>query len=1121
MNDRRVEELLSKLGMSGYIPLFAEHALDWDVLPDITDADLQTLGLPLGHRRKLLRAIAGTRPLQPSAPPSLTAPPPPPTLMEARAERRQITVMFCDMVGSTALASSLDPEDMLEILQRYQRACAGHVAEFGGGVAQYLGDGILAYFGYPQAHEDDAERAVRAGLAILDSIGPLNRSLNRRQRVDVAVRVGIATGLVVVGNIIGDAGAEERTAIGETPNLAARLQSIALPDTVVIADATRRVLGSGFEYQDLGLQTLSGFAKPERAWRVIRPIDGRSRFEARRTPLLPFFGREPELRLLTDRWGRAHCGMGQVVLVCGEPGIGKSRLTLAFEDAIAVEPHDTIHFCCSSFHRNTTLQPVIERLSQASELAPEDGPQARTDKLRPLLGGDEQSVELALQMLGALMSKGRDSAPPPAGVSLQRQKDCMLASLVAGIEERAARRPQLVIFEDLQWIDPTSQEFLELLIDQVATRSILLLATCRPEFPAPWRDRSHVTSVSLGRLNRRRTEDFVRAILDGKALPEPVLTQIVAKTGGVPLFVEELTKAVLDSGLMRAESDGYVLNGPLPQRAIPATIHDSLMARLDQLAMPKEIAQVGSVIGRRFSYDLLSAVTALPDSVLQESLDRLVASELVFCRGAPPASVYVFKHALVQDAAYESLLLSKRRHLHQRIAMVLENAFPESADTSPELIARHYSEAGDAEPAVIHWLAAAEKAVRASAYTEALNHLQSGLAVLDNLPDGEFRDTQELELQLPLATSLSAVKGAGAAEVEQVYTRALELCERLPESPLHFAAFWGWWRISMDFRTGRTRADRLLALAQRLGETDLMLQAYHCLWATNYMLGNHQECLQHIESGMELYRADQHARLASIYGGHDIKVCADGEAALSLWILGHPAQALPRIEAAVGWAMELEHAGSMAHALDYAMVLNRNRCRPDQVARLADEMLRFAEERGLSDYLGKGQLFRGWAKVMLGDTQAGLDELTSGLAAQCAIGTPEDFPVYYDMVAEAQLVAGHPDHGLPQVEEALALAERSGIRYWNAELLRRKAALLLGTGNGTEAESCLQQALAVAREQGARMLELRAATDLSRLWQRTSSPAAARELLLPLCDWFEDSDTEDLRRARALARELA
>jgi len=1122
MSDRRVDELLSRLGMPEYVRLFAEHALDWDVLPDITDADLEKLGLPLGHRRKLLRAIRGN----PAHvhPPPLQAPTlqaPPPTLMEARAERRQITVMFCDMVGSTALASSLDPEDMMEILQRYQRACAGHVAEFGGRVAQYLGDGILAYFGYPQAHENDAERAVRAALAIIEAIGPLNETLDRRQRVAVAVRIGIATGVVVVGNIIGEAGAEERTAIGETPSLAARLQSIAPPDTVVVADGTRRLLGGGFEYEDLGLQRLAGFAKPERAWRVVRPIDARSRFEARRTPLLPFVGREPELRLLTDRWQRVQCGMGQVVVVCGEPGIGKSRLTLAFEDAIGVEPHGTIHFSCSTFHRNSALQPVIERLSRVAGLTPEDDAAARNQKLRHHLGGDDQSIELAVSMLSSLLSAGGTEAPP-TGVSLQRQKDRTLASLVDGIEEAAARLPQLVVFEDLQWIDPTSHEFLDLLIERTAMRPILLLATCRPELAVPWSNRPHVTTLTLGRLNRRRTEDFVNAILDGKALPEPVLTQIVAKTGGVPLFVEELTKAVLESGLVRTENDHYVLDGPLPQRAIPATIHDSLMARLDQLALPKEIAQVGSVIGRRFSFRLLAAVTALPEAMLRESLDRLVASELVFCRGTPPASVYVFKHALVQDAAYESLLHSKRRHLHQRIAMVLESAFPESAETSPELIARHYSEAGDAEPAIRHWHLAAEKASRASAYTEALNHLRQGLAVLETLPEDEGRDIRELELQLPLATALLALKGAGAPEVEQVYARALQLCERLPESPLHFAAFWGWWRISMDFRTGRDRGDRLLALAGRLGESELMLQSHHSLWATNFMLGDHRACLHHIDCGLELYRADEHARLASIYGGHDTKVCAEGEAALSLWILGHGGKAMQRIEHATSWARDLAHAGSVAHALDYAVVLNRYRCRPDAAASLADEMIRFAEERGLSDYVGKGQLFRGWAKAMLGDTAAGVRDLLSGLAAQQTSGTPEDFPVYYDMLAEAQLASGRPDDGLVQIEEALAVGKRSGIRYWDAELLRRKAALLLAAddGDGSDAEDCLQQALSVAREQGARMLELRAATDLSRLWQRKRRPAAARDLLLPLCDWFSGGDADDLRDARALAHEL-
>ncbi|HYN39991.1 MAG TPA: AAA family ATPase, partial [Rhodospirillales bacterium] len=597
--------------------------------------------------------------------------------------------------------------------------CASLVAEFGGSVGQYLGDGILAYFGHPVAHEDDAERAVRTALAIIEAMGPLNASPDVCRQATLAVRIGIATGVVVVGNVVGDAGAEERTAIGETPNLAARLQASAAKDTVVIAESTQRILGGRFEYDELGPLPLAGFAEPQRAWRVIRAVEARSRFEATRTAeLTPLVGREREMALFREHWRAAGDGSGAVILLSGEPGIGKSRLSVAFEEAIAGEQHEVIHLSCSPFHRNTALHPVIEWLTRAAGLEDGDNDAQRLSKMRAYLGDDPHSVAQMLPLLATLLSiDGEDSAE--ADISAQKQKELTLAALVGRIEAAAAAAPQLVLFEDLQWIDPTSREFLSTLVDSAPSHRLLIVATCRPEFSPAWSDRPSVVGITLERLGRRRTEEFVRTILAGKSLPEAVLTQIIAKTGGIPLFVEELTKTVLDSGLVRAEANGYVLDGPLPQRAIPATIHDSLMARLDQLALPKEIAQIGSVIGRRFSYALLAAVTALQDMVLRQSLERLAASELVFCRGTPPQSSYVFKHALIQDAAYESLLLSKRRHLHFRIAEVLEASFPDLARNSPELVAHHYSEAGERHLAISFWQKAAHKAVRTSAYAEA------------------------------------------------------------------------------------------------------------------------------------------------------------------------------------------------------------------------------------------------------------------------------------------------------------------------------------------------------------------------------------------------------------------
>lgn len=1130
MPDRQVYEWLARLGLAQYAETFANNAIDWDVLADLNDDDLRLMEIPLGHRRKLLRAITA---LSAGAPTAAREEAPHPQWIvpvggnlsyaaPAGPDRRQLTVMFCDLVDSTALSGRLDPEDMLDVLQRYQHVCASSIAEFGGAVAQYLGDGVLAFFGYPRAHEDDAERAVRAALSIIDAIGPLNAALDGRMQVTVAVRIGIATGRVVVGNIIGEAGAEQRTAIGEPPNRAARLQRIAQPNTVVIADATHHLLGGRFEYEDLGWRSLNGFDEPERAWRVVRPAGTRRRLDsARDRPKSPFIGRQLELRHLGDAWRRARDGSGRVVLLSGEPGIGKSRLGLAFEEQIDGEPHAVLQFCCSPFHRNSALYPVIDQIARAAEFGEPEDETTRLTKLRALLG-DHPDAAAMLPLLAALfgIDGGSEEAPP---VSARKRKQLTLEALLSWIEHAARAQPLLLRFDDLQWIDPTSGEFLDLLVDRAAGLPILIVGTARPEYSAPWQDRSHVSVLSIKRLDRRRTAEFIEKLVDGKGLPEAVLNQIVTKTGGVPLFVEELTRTVLDSGLMRAEGDRFVIDGPLPQRAIPATIQDSLMARLDQLALPKEIAQVGSVIGRRFSFELLATVTELPEPVLRESLARLVASDLVFCRGTPPHAVYVFKHALVQDTAYESLLISKRRALHRQIARVLVERFGETARTAPEEIAHHFTEAGDAEPAAEFWLQAADRASGASAFQEAANHLQRGLAAIETLPEGPRRDTLELRLRLPLGIALIALKGGGSPEVERVYARCLDLCGRLPESPLHFPAFWGWWRISMDFRTGRDRADQLLALATRLDDAGLLLQSHHALWASSFMLGDHRACLQHVDHGLALYDVERHAALSSIYAGHDPRVCGDGEAALSLWLTGHAEQAELRSAAAYDWARQLGHAGSVAHALDYMVVLNRYRRRPAEVGRLADEMIRFAEDRGLPDYIGKGRLFRGWAQAMLGGGDAGVRDLLDGLSAQRESGTPEDFPVYYDMLAEALLSCRRFDEALVAVDEALALGARSGICYWDAELYRRRAELLLAGGHGDPsiAEMCLRHAFATARQQGARMLELRAATDLSRLLQRQRQPVAARELLLPVFGWFSgEAEGDEVRAARELVTEL-
>ncbi len=1058
-------------------------------------------------------ALPGSDGADPATGLTLSAPP------GQQAERRQVTVLFSDLVGSTRLATRLDPEDLNALLRAYQSASAEVIERFGGYTAQYLGDGILAYFGYPEAHEDDAERAVRAALGIVQA----TRRLEAEPGATLAVRAGIATGLVVAGEHDVEGGASASAVVGETPNLAARLQGLAAPDSVVIAPSTRHLIGGVFELEALGEHPLKGFAEPLQAYRVVRERSVSSRFEAARSAALtPLVGRREEVALLLGRWSQAKQGDGQVVLLVGEAGIGKSRVVQTLHQRLAEEQHALLRYQCSPHYTNSALHPVIAQIERMAHIRGEDSAQDKLDKLAAWLGQVLEDIDPVVSLLAALLSIPAGGRYPPLPADPKQQKDKTLAALVQLLDGIARRQPTLIVVEDAHWIDPTSLEWLKLIIDWIPRARALLVMTSRPEFSPDWATRSQLTLLTLNRLSRRHSFTMVHELAGTDWLSDEVVEQIVAKTDGIPLFIEELTRVVLEADAAAAHTKHDSKRATAPRFTIPATLQDSLTARLDQLGKTKEVAQICSAVGREFSYELLAAVAPLSDTELVATMDKLVESGLVFCRGTPPRASYAFKHTLLQDAAYESLLRRKRQDLHHRIADVLVERFAATAEARPELVAHHFSAANRVDEAVLYWGKAGRRAAARSANVEAVRHFDRALELLDTMPNTPERKEKELDLRIVLGPALINTRGPLSLDVRENYSRTQRLCMQLPETRMHFAALWGSWRITRNFVEKQRIADDLLRVASRLDDQELLLQAHHTQWATQFHLGRHTECLRHVDKGLAIYAQNDYRSHATTYGGHDPKVCGCGEAAFSLWLLGRPEVSLARADEALSWAEDLKHAGTTAHALDMNLLLQRYRRDLDKVMERADEIIEFAGRENFPIHKAKGLVFKGWAVAQLDDPRAGLELMRAGLDSQQNVGTREDFPIFFDMLAEVLGMTGERTKALHAVDEALSEGAVSGLRYWTAELHRRKGELLLHRNMKERAEESLLRARRTAQEQGAAALELRAAMSLARLWSDCARDTEARDLLASVRGRFtEGFETADLKEATSLLQAIA
>jgi TOMM system kinase/cyclase fusion protein len=1057
-------------------------------------------------------------------PQRVASPSPPQT---ADAERRQLTVLFCDLVDSTVLASQLDPEDLREVVRAYQDTCAKVIARFEGYIAQYLGDGLLVYFGYPRAHEDDAQRAVRAGLGIVEALGQLNTRLSQERGVHLTVRLGIHTGLVVVGEVGGDT-RQEQLALGETPNLAARLQGIAAPNTLVISAATLQLLGGFFACQPLGTPLLKGLTQPLAVYRVLYEQTARSRLEAAgSTGLTPLVGREQEVRWLLERWAQVKDGSGQVVLLSGEAGIGKSRLVQVLTAQVASEPQAWLTPCqCSPYYQHSALYPLIELLERvALRFEREESPAQKLSKLEGFLVQYGLPLAEAVPLFAALLSLPLTTEYAPLTLTPEQQKLQLLHALLTILLRIAAQMPVLFVMEDLHWVDPSTLELLNLLVDQGPTARILALFTFRPDFSPPWMGRSHCTQVTVHRLPQQQATEVLRQVAHGKALPPEVVEQIVARTDGVPLFVEELTKMVLESGLLQEREEHYALRGPLPPLAIPATLHDSLMARLDRLATVKSLAQLAATLGREFSYALLQAVSPWDEGTLQRGLQQLVEAEFLYQRGLPPQATYLFKHALIQDTAYQSLLKSTRQQYHQRVAQVLEAQFPDIAETQPELVANHYMEAGFGRQALPYWQRAGERATTHSAYVEAIGHLTAGLAVLESLPDTPERTQHELSLQTALGAALMVTKGFAASEVEHAYARARELCRQVGETSELFSVLWGLWYFYFaraELQTARELGEQCLSLAQRLQDDDVLLQAHRMLGMTLFWLGELVPARVHLEQGITRYDSQQHRFLAFRYGT-DPGVGCQCFAALALWFLGYPAQALEKMHGALTLARELSHPLSLVYALLFAARLHQDRREGQLTQERVEAAMSLSTEQGFPEWLAVGGIVWGWALARQGWQKEGIAQLCKGLADYRALGAELWRPYGLALLAETYGEVRQAEEGLRVLAEGLMAAHNSGQRLYEAELYRLKGELQQqAIPDAQEAEACFRRASDIARQRQAKSLELRAAMSLSRLWQQQGKQAEARELLAPIYGWFtEGFDTTDLQEAKALLEALA
>jgi class 3 adenylate cyclase/predicted ATPase len=1122
---QNLAEWLGERGLGQYAQTFADNHIEYSVLPYLTDDDLKNLGVSLGHRKRFLKAIEAIEAepnQQQSEPVRAVAQVGAQALPRAEShesEVRQITVLFSDLVGSTELSEKLDPEDLRTLIDVYRKTCSAAISRYEGQVANFAGDGVMAFFGWPRAHEDDAGRAVHAALEILAEVTKIPGA------VTLASRAAICSGRVVVGQTGGPAGWME--AVGETPNIAARLQMLAAPNTLLVADSTQRLAAAAFDFQDLGFQELKGVTKPVRVHRVLAAKHSATRFEAAHTSsLTSLVGRSAELSLLLDRWQKAKEGEGQVVLLSGIPGVGKSRLVHELKASIQDAPYALLNYQCSPYHSQSAFYPVVEQIELAAELTASDSDADKFVKIKTFLSSFMDDSVGSASLIANLLSIPIEDRSGLSGFTPQQIKNKTINKLLETILSLSAQRPTLCIFEDAHWIDPSTLELLELAISRIDRAHVMIVVSYRPEFRHTWPNLANITLHSLTQLSRSEVTRMIKEMSNEGSLSQQILDQIIDKAEGVPLFIEELTASILSAPRQnRQQKSDFEGSTRIDAAKVPETLHDALMERLDRVAHGRQLAQTAAVIGREFSYDLLTAASRTDETDLKSTLARLETADIIYRTGILPSVRFAFKHALLRDVVYNSLLRGKRQEIHADIAAMLETHFHELADNRPEILAYHYSEAGNSEKAIRCWRKAGRRAIAKSANVEAISHFRNALQHLSTLPDTAERTKDEIEIQLALGIPVIAVQGYAAPQTQEVFARARALCLKGDHSREYFQALFGLWGHAwMGGKNDEAlaMANEFLSRAQTSSDGILLMVGHRVMGSTLLTIGEFVTSRRHFEESIALSKGEGKRPIYDLYMVEP-QVASLLLLSWDLWFLGYADQSLARVSAALALAQNLAQPYSIAFAHYMTSVVHLLRGDPIRALQSAEQSLDVSREQRFSLYELLSTISRGRALGELGQLREALSAMQTGIAGARRAGVGFMLPMMHGWLADAHAQSGENEIALTIVQRTLDEISDATGRPWEAELLRQRAAFLLkqNPSKVAEAESYLRNALEITRRQNAKALELRAATSLAELWRQRERVDEARDLLEPIYRWFEEgAGTADLKRAHDVLQSL-